>query len=395
MSVRTSHMGNALLVANYPSDVGYAWWLMENFWVEISNIVATHGYKSFLAYPLVREIPDSIKYAPIEVMEIAFTDESPTKERLVLEFVEANAIKFVYLSDRPYRSSLYKNIRRKGVEIIVNHDHSPGYPTLISKLLRLPRNFVYRRSQSACDRYIAVSQFVYQKMVGLAGLPEERCRVVQNGIPPACSRGSDRLDYRNILNLPGDAFLIITVGRASVYKGIDFLIDCAHNLIVEENMSDLYFIFCGDGPDLERFRNMVADRSLQGRFHCLGHRTDIRDILLDCNLAIHASPSEACSLSILEYMSAGLAILAPPVGGNIEQLTDNETGMFYQFRNKADLVAKIRFLYENPQIRQTIGVNAASVLGEKFSLELMNRRFREVIIDALGCSSDRLDVDIT
>ena len=305
----------------------------------------------------------------------------------MLEFVEAHAIKFVYLSDRPYRSSLYKNIRRKGVQIIVNHDHSPGYPTLISTLLRLPRNIVYRKSQSACDKYIAVSQFVYQKMVNLAGIPEERCRVIQNGIPLADTRGDDERDYRSILNLPGDAFLIITVGRASVYKGIDFLIDCAHKLIIEESMSDLHFIFCGDGPDLERFRNMVTGKSLQGRFHCLGHRRDIGAILRDCDLAIHASPSEACSLSILEYMSAGLAILAPPVGGNTEQLTDNETGMFYQFRNKADLVTKIRFLYQNPEVRKAMGVKAARIVGEKFSLELMNRRFREVIVDTLGCGN--------
>lgn len=393
MSIRNDvPMGNALLVANYPSDVGYAWWLMENFWVEISKIMHERGRKAFLAYPSVTEIPESIRSAPIGVVELKFADASSAQERALLDFVKTNCIKFVYLSDRPYRASLYKKMRRQGVEIIVNHDHSPGCATRLSKLLKVPRNAFYRRSSSACNAYIAVSRFVYEKMVDFAGLPKELCQIVQNGIPPF-KENPNRIDHRKALNIPSDAFVIATVGRASVYKGIDFIIECASRLSSQEGLANVHFVYCGDGPDLKYFQSLVASKSLQTRFHCLGRRSDVREILLACDAAIHASPLEACSLSILEYMSAGLATLAPAVGGNIEQLTDKETGFFYKFRDIDDAVAKISYLYFNEAERRDVGKKASLAVAERFTLELMNERFRNHIRHIFGLGSGGTEVE--
>ena len=40
-----------LLVANYKPDVGYAWWLMENFWVQAAEIGRARGLAPLLVYP--------------------------------------------------------------------------------------------------------------------------------------------------------------------------------------------------------------------------------------------------------------------------------------------------------------------------------------------------------
>jgi len=56
---------NVLLVANWKSDVGFAWWLMENFWVQISLITDSSNKRSYLIYPELLGIPDSISSSSI------------------------------------------------------------------------------------------------------------------------------------------------------------------------------------------------------------------------------------------------------------------------------------------------------------------------------------------
>lgn len=73
MSAPSTHPGrNLLLVANYESDVGYAWWLMETFWVWLADIAARQGQKTFLIYPKVTTVPASIASSSIGVSELIF-----------------------------------------------------------------------------------------------------------------------------------------------------------------------------------------------------------------------------------------------------------------------------------------------------------------------------------
>jgi hypothetical protein len=60
---------NILLVANWESDVGFAWWLMENFWVTISRHFSQYGMASYLIYPSITQIPQGIQSSAIQVSE--------------------------------------------------------------------------------------------------------------------------------------------------------------------------------------------------------------------------------------------------------------------------------------------------------------------------------------
>jgi hypothetical protein len=40
-----------VMVANYPRETGYAWWLMERYWDEIADAAKACGWQSVVAYP--------------------------------------------------------------------------------------------------------------------------------------------------------------------------------------------------------------------------------------------------------------------------------------------------------------------------------------------------------
>jgi hypothetical protein len=92
---------NILLVANWDSDVGYAWWLMENFWVTISDHFGKQGKISYLIYPKISKIPESIASSRIEVSECSFQDHSIANLRIIRRFIQSHNISYLYLTDSP------------------------------------------------------------------------------------------------------------------------------------------------------------------------------------------------------------------------------------------------------------------------------------------------------
>ena len=118
--------GTILLVANYESDVGYAWWLMENFWVEIADMARRQGRRCVLAYPRINSIPAAVESAPISIVEQRI-DLGSSKGRTALrDLVREHGVTAVYLTDYPLLSPWYAWLRAIGVRRIVVHCHTPG-----------------------------------------------------------------------------------------------------------------------------------------------------------------------------------------------------------------------------------------------------------------------------
>ena len=275
MKKRSEEYTNILLVANYESDVGYAWWLMENFWSEISFHFKKTRRNCTLIYPNINSIPDVIKSSPINIIEHDFSNKSFRSIAELLRIIKQNKIGFVYLTDRAYYDWLYFLMRIFGVRKIVNHDHTPGerpratfHKKAIKKAIHFLRFF-------SCDYYIAVSKFVKKRAVESACISEKKCSYVHNGIKLFDNSKStyahdnfnipkDRIEViynpvalDKIQNLTEDTLdhpwfkakdfpIIISVGRLAKEKGQTYLLK-AFYLIRKEIPCRL--IILGDGED--------------------------------------------------------------------------------------------------------------------------------------------------
>lgn len=353
---------------------------METYWVWLAEMAEQQGRKTYLIYPKITVLPESIAASNIHVSQLVF----PTKEgddlTELIEFVSQNQVGIIYLTDRPYASHTYGKLREIGVQSIVNHDHTPGQPTLGSLVKWLPRRVSILAGNRYCDHYIAVSDYVHRKHVLGAAIPKNRCQIVRNGIPikkiPATS---DRVRYRARLGIQPTDLVIVSVGRADAYKGVDFLISCAHEMQNDPRFANVKFLHCGAGPHLELFREKIERLSIGHRFWCLGHRNDIHDILSACDIAVHASPAEAGSLAILEYMAAGLPVIAPKAGANREQIANNVAGYFYRYRDADSLKDAISRLCANQERRQQMGRAGRKRVKSYFSLDSMRKQFEAIL----------------
>ncbi len=379
MSDSNKQTGNILLVANWKSDVGYAWWLMENFWAAISSHFEKRGIHCHLIYPEINGIPETIQATGIETHEIDFADHSIRNLLAIYRLIKTNNIRHIYLSDAPASSPFYIILRFFGIRNIVIHDHTPGDRTVPSSLHRVLKSISRRLPWINADHFIAVTDFVCRRSIEVSCIPAEKCSVATNGIHPIDLQKAPSGYAQKTLSIPADRQIIVTTGRAAYYKGIDFFILCADELINRQNISRLHFLFCGDGPDLETFKSLCTEKGLDDYFTFAGKRSDIRDILPSCNIGFHTSKGEVgYSLSILEYMSAGLATIVPDRPSTSGATNNDVSGLIYQAENINDACDAIKKCLHD-DFRQKLAEAAIKDINKRFNINNTNRSLLAIL----------------
>lgn len=362
------------MVANWESNVGYAWWLMENFWTTIAAHFEKQGVASHLIYPKITVLPVAIESSNIEVEECDFRDRSFNNIKKIRGLIKSKNIKYIYLSDSPSYSLFYLLLKLWGVKKIVVHDHTPGERTVPAPWLRLAKSLIQRIPVYTADHYIAVTDFVYRRFIDVSCIPAEKCSVAANGIRPLDLSSADLKYTYKMFSIPEDRKIIITTGRASFYKGIDFFIECANELVNHKKIAKLHFLYCGDGPDLNAFRSLSAKYKLESSFTFAGKRSDVTAILPSCHIGFHAAKGEVgYSLSILEYMSAGLATIVPDNPSTSGATVDGKTGMVYQPGNVSSACSAIEQCLDE-SLRKKLSANAIASVKQQYNIANTNSK---------------------
>lgn len=373
-----------LMVANYPSDVGYAWWLMENFWHLISTSAKAHGYRCVLTYPRVGEVPTMIRDSPLEIAEFTFSCHTLRDVWRGLLLIRRFAVKSIYLTDWPYYHAVYLLWRLIGVTNIVLHDHTPGDRPTIKGSRALLKSAIHAIGLFSATTYVAVSEYVGARLRDNARVPAKRCLTVTNGVRFPDDKPDRQAQVRDQIGIPHDAILIVMVSRATYYKNLRFAIQCLVELLADHKLrSRVFAVHCGDGPDLDALIAETRAHEVDTNVRFLGRRSDVHEILCAADIAFHTSRGEAMSLAILEFMCAELAILASDLPSVCTALEPGVDGLTYRHDDVTDAVSGLRRLVDDSAGREALGRAARIRCRAAYSLEATNRMFRERVIPRL------------
>src|SRR5690606_16695451 len=86
-------------------------------------------------------------------------------------------------------------------------------------------------------------------------------------------------------------------------------------------------LIAGDGPKRDDCEAKVVSLGLDSAVRFLGNRSDIPDILAAVDVVALPSSREGLPYSALEAMAAGRPIVSFAVGGMVELLCNDETGV--------------------------------------------------------------------
>jgi glycosyltransferase involved in cell wall biosynthesis len=117
---------------------------------------------------------------------------------------------------------------------------------------------------------------------------------------------------------------------------------------VRAKFPETRFVLIGDGTRRAEFEAMTAELGLKQNFMFLGQRHDVAELLACCDVAVLPSQAEGFPNALLEYMAAGLPAIATDVGGNREVIQHRVNGLLTTPNDSNAIARSILFFLENP-----------------------------------------------
>jgi glycosyltransferase involved in cell wall biosynthesis len=242
-----------------------------------------------------------------------------------------------------------------------------------------------RRVQNLGSAVLTNSNPVRDSLIADDGFAAEKLRVILNGVDTERFRGPSQRD-RLFPGVTGK--IVVAVGNMhSDVKGHSWLIAAAPAVVRE--FPDTQFVFAGDGTERPRFERQVAELGLTRNFTFLGQRRDVPEILASCDIAVLASRSEGMPNAVLEYMAAGLPVVATAVGGNRELLEDGSTGYLVPPEDPDSLADAILRCQRNPEAARRAAESGRLMVERRFSFDRMVREADELYSELLAGKKGR------
>ena len=378
-----------LLVANYASDVGYAWWLMESFWIHINKLYADQK-TVFLCYPRVNKIPEAVKKTSIATKELDFCTKKSSLLRQI-QFIKKHKIECIYYSDQPMLHWRYAIFRCVGVKKIIIHDHTPGMRTSPNGIKKFLKTIVMRAPWMTADAYIGATQFIQSRGETVGCIPKCKCFHAPNGIPS--DQPNSKADIHKLFDIPMTRQIMVCTGRAHSVKGIDFALRCIANIVLQDKESRLHFLFCGDGPLLDELKNLSRRLNIEGHVTFAEKRQDIKNLLTGCDFAFHPSKAEVgYSLSILEYMQAKLPVVVSDNPSVCGATTHNKTGLIYKENDLGAACDAIKKLLYDEKATALMGFQSSQTLKQAYQIENTHASLTDIFHQVLPIKNDNMEV---
>lgn len=136
-----------------------------------------------------------------------------------------------------------------------------------------------------------------------------------------------------------------------------------------------HFWIAGDGPLRQEVERIAREGGIADRFHVLGWRRDVPDLLAAADVLVLTSRFEGLPIAVLRGMAAGLPVVATSVDGTPEAVADGESGLLLRPGDVSALAEHLVALGRDPFRRRSMGhagrSRSAAFTEERAALETL------------------------
>lgn len=219
------------------------------------------------------------------------------------------------------------------------------------------------------DHLIANTPAERAQLLWLYRADRRKISICPPGVNPAHFRPTSRQQAREQLGIPQDQDLLMFVGRIEPLKAVDSIIE-ALGIIHSNQPGTLHktrFAIIGGDPkdptdkDINALKALSQQLGLNHVVDFLGAKdqTQLVNYYAAASTVIMPSEYESFGMVALEAMATGTPVIASEVGGLAYLVKHGETGFLVPSRDPESLAEYITRLITNPDLRETLGKNAA------------------------------------
>jgi glycosyltransferase involved in cell wall biosynthesis len=235
---------------------------------------------------------------------------------------------------------------------------------------RLRRRVALRVAVELSGSIVAVSRSLAAALSRDLWMRRSRIVTIPNGVRLTPITQSS---LRSELKLESDDQLAVAVGNLYAIKGHSFLLEAL--ALLAARFPRLHVAIAGrgelEGPLLARARAL----QLGDRFHLLGLRPDIGNVLASADVFVLPSLSEGVPLALLEAMLVGRPVIASAVGEVPTVLGDGAAGVLVPPAEPAALASALATVLTDPAHARRLAAAAAARAEREYTLARMVERY--------------------
>jgi len=230
----------------------------------------------------------------------------------------------------------------------------------VKSIQRRIEKYYNSKTLKNATRVMTVNENTKNEVSKFYGVDPNKISIIPNGIEIE-KFYSDKKIEKNI----------VFSGVMYYHRGLDVLLKSLPRVI--EKIPDLNLLLLGDGPEMEKLKQIVIEKNLEKNVSFKGwiDREEIVSYLSKSMIGIGPLrktrvTENALPIKILEYMASELPIIAFE-NTLPEDILENEKNGFF-VDNEIELAKKIILLLENKEIRDNMGAKSKSMV-QKFDLK--------------------------
>ena len=237
------------------------------------------------------------------------------------------------------------------------------------------------------NRVIAVSDFTRRELRKYYNIPENRIRVIHNGVDTRKFKpAADKRKVKEELGFNPDDLAILSVGRLYARKGLFTLIECMPQVV--KRFRNAKFVISGKGQS-DEMRKLIAHAERLGvkdNIIFTGYYPDkkLPKLYQAADVFAFSTFYEHHPFAILEALSTGLPVVTTNVGGIPETIESGRNGFLVEPFNKKQLADRIVYLLEHPAEAAEMGALARKTIEERFDWRIVVKKVLKVYDEALS-----------
>lgn len=252
--------------------------------------------------------------------------------------------------------------------------------------LRSPMQDRFEGAVFSMSHAIVVNSNAVVSLLKDRGIGPDTIKLIYNGLDVDRLRPSkaDRQKIAEDLHLPGNdniRFVTMVANLRHEVKNHPMFLRSASRVI--KKSSSVHFVLAGEGPLADSLMESANAMGIANNVHFIGRCSNVPDLLKISSIGVLTSYAEGFSNSIIEYMAAGLPVVATDVGGASEAVRSGETGFLVESNDDEALSKKILFLLNDKRSVVEFGELGRQRALEKFSLKAQLEKTLSLYNDSL------------
>ena len=248
----------------------------------------------------------------------------------------------------------------------------PGWKKAAGQISAMPLSRIFCASKYNSRRILAREIVSY-----------DRCETLYNAVDTDRVRGvmQSARSFRARYGIPSNRDIVLQIGLISPEKGVPDLLEAAR--LIVERTEQVQFVFAGEGPALEEYRQRAVDLGIGDHVTWTGLVEDpFREgVFSAADVVCQVSRwQEAYGWTIAEAMAHSKPLVATHVGGIPEVVQHGRTGFLVPRRDVRAIAERILQLLEDPLLRASMGQMGRKKVENDFDV----RRYVARLLECYG-----------